>query len=354
MSTPTTPQKPAAVAKPAATNRLGFDLKVYKGLESTLCNGCGHDSITNALVKGLFEYGVEPHMVAKLSGIGCSSKTTAYFLSQSHGLNAVHGRMAAIATGAHLANRKLLNIGVSGDGDTASIGYGNFLHMVRRNVPMIYIIENNGCYGLTKGQFSATADKGSKQKGGAVNQMPPIDCCAMAIEMGCSYVARSFSGDGKQMNALLKGAMAHRGTAVIDIVSPCVTFNNHEGSTKSYPYAKEHEDPLHEIGFVPFFEEITVEYDAGTTKVVELQDKSKITLKKLGHEYDPTNRSQALDLLHKASVEQLFLTGLIYYDTHSVPMDEQLNMVDEPLATLPESRTRPGAEALAKIMEQYK
>lgn len=348
-----TTQVPGKAGKPPQVNRINLSMKVYKGLDSTLCAGCGHDSITNALIKGFYEYGYEPHMVAKLSGIGCSSKTTAYFLGQSHGFNAVHGRMAALATGVGMANRTLKNVGVSGDGDTASIGLGNYLHMVRRNTQCVYLIENNGCYGLTKGQFSATADKGSKQKGGAVNQMAPLDCCAMAIEAGCGYVARSFSGDAKQMLALIKGAIAHKGTALLDIVSPCVTFNNHEGSTKSYPYAKEHEDPLHELGFVPYYDEVTVDYDPGTTTVVELQDKSKITLKKLGHDYDPTNRSQALELLHKAEKEQLFLTGLLYYNPDTVPMDEQLNMVPEPLATLPESRIRPSAETLQEIMKLY-
>jgi 2-oxoglutarate ferredoxin oxidoreductase subunit beta len=348
------PQEKKAGAKAPAVNRINQELKVYKGLESTLCSGCGHDSITNAMIKGFFDYGVAPHMVAKLSGIGCSSKTTAYFLGQSHGFNAVHGRMAAIAIGTNLANRQLLNVGVSGDGDTASIGLGNFLHMVRRNTQLVYLIENNGCYGLTKGQFSATADKGSVQKGGAVNQMTPIDCCALAIEMGCGFVARSFSGDGKQMAALLKAAVAHKGTAVLDIVSPCVTFNNHEGSTKSYPYAKSHEEPLHELGFVPYYEEIAVDYDPGTSTLVELHDGSKITLKKLARDYDPTNRSQALDLLHEANRDQLFLTGLIYYDKSVASMADQMNIVPEPLATLPAERIRPPAEALAKIMERYR
>ncbi len=355
MTTAAPPEKKATpAAKPRQTNRLNLELKAYKGLESTLCSGCGHDSITNALIRSLFEYGVPAHMVSKLSGIGCSSKTTAYFMNNSHGFNAVHGRMAAIAVGSNAANRELLNIGVSGDGDTASIGLGHFMHMVRRNTRAIYLIENNGCYGLTKGQFSATADKGSKQKGGAVNHMPPIDCCALAIEMGCGYVARSFSGDTKQMVSLLKGAIAHRGTSVLDIVSPCVTFNNHEGSTKSYPYSKEHQDLLHEVGFVPFYDPIMVDYDPGTTKLVELQDGSKITLKKLAHDYDPANRSQALDLLHKASVEQLFLTGLVYYDNETPAQDEQMNLVPEPLATLPASRTRPPPTALAELMDLYR
>jgi 2-oxoglutarate ferredoxin oxidoreductase subunit beta len=350
------PPPGAPAGKPAApkTNRLGVDLTQYKGLDSTLCAGCGHDAITSGIMRSFFEYGVPPHMVAKLSGIGCSSKTTAYFMNRSHGFNAVHGRMAAIAVGTTLANRKLINVGVSGDGDTASIGLGNFLHMIRRNTPVVYIIENNGCYGLTKGQFSATADKGSLQKGGDVNQMPPIDCCALAIQMGCGYVGRSFAGDIKQVQALIKGAIAHRGTAILDIISPCVTFNNHEGSTKSFPYAKAHQDPLHELGFVPFFEQITVDYEPGTTTVIDLPDKSRITLKKLGHDYNPKNRAQALELLHKAEVERLFLTGLIYSSEESVPMDDQMNMVDEPLATLPEKKLRPSAAALESIMAHYR
>ncbi len=350
-----TVEAPTAPAKPAGKlNRLGLEQVAYKGAESTLCAGCGHDAITSSIIRALFEYGVEPYRVAKLSGIGCSSKTTAYFLGQSHGFNAVHGRMAAIATGVNAANRKLVNVGVSGDGDTASIGLGNFLHMVRRNVPLVYIVENNGCYGLTKGQFSATADKGSVQKGGGVNEMPPIDICALAIQMGCGYVARSFAGDPKQVVSLLKGAVAYKGTAVIDIVSPCVTFNNHEGSTKSQTYARANQDPLHELGFVPFYEQVTVDYDPGTTKVVTLQDGSKITLKKLERDYDPTHRSGVMDLLHKANKEQLFLTGLLYTGDAGKPMDEQLNLVDEPLATLPASRIRPGPEALAKVMDTFK
>jgi 2-oxoglutarate ferredoxin oxidoreductase subunit beta len=352
MSLPTTPEK--RPAKPGATNRLSLDLKAYKGGESTLCSGCGHDSITNAIIKSFFEYGVEPYRVAKMSGIGCSSKTTAYFLGQSHGFNSVHGRMAAVTTGSSLANRTLINIGVSGDGDTASIGLGNFMHMVRRNPQLVYLVENNGCYGLTKGQFSATADKGSMQKGGAINRMPPIDICALAIEMGCGFVARSFSGDAKQMVALLKSAVGFGGTAVLDIVSPCVTFNNHEGSTKSYPYAKENEDLLHEIGFVPFYEEISIDYDPGTSKMVELHDGSKVVLKKLERDYDPTNREQALSLLHKAQDEQLFLTGLIYHNSSAPSMIEQMNLVDTPLAELPDDQLRPSPSVLSEILQQFK
>jgi 2-oxoglutarate ferredoxin oxidoreductase subunit beta len=340
--------------KAAKTNRLNLELKVYRGAESTLCNGCGHDAITNSIVKSFFEYGVEPYRVAKMSGIGCSSKTTAYFLGQSHGFNAVHGRMSSIVTGSNLANRSLVNVGVSGDGDTASIGLGNFLHMVRRNVRIVYLVENNGCYGLTKGQFSATADKGSVQKGGDVNRMEPIDLCALAVQMGCGFVARSFSGDAKQLNALLKAAIAHDGTALLDIVSPCVTFNNHEGSTKSYPYSKAHEDPLHELGFVPFFEPIAVDYAEGTTKSLDLPDGSHITLKKLGHDYDPTDRGKALDLLHQANRDRLFLTGLLYFDESAKSMVEQMSLCEEPLATLPASKLRPPAEALAKVMDRFR
>jgi 2-oxoglutarate ferredoxin oxidoreductase subunit beta len=251
----------------------------YKGAPSTLCDGCGHEAITAQIIKAFYELGKEPHMVAKLSGIGCSSKTPAYFLNRSHGFNSVHGRMPSVATGVSVANHTLSLIGVSGDGDTASIGLGQFCHLVRRNVPMIYIVENNGVYGLTKGQFSATADLGSKLKSGVMNELPPIDLCGLAIELGCSFVGRSFAGDPKQLVALLKAAGSHKGTAVIDVISPCVTFNNHEGSTKAYKYAKEMETPLHELGYIPFFEQISVDYEPGTMQEVEMHDGSKIRLK---------------------------------------------------------------------------
>lgn len=340
----------APIEKSPATNRVGLPIAAYKGVASTLCSGCGHDSITNQIIKAAFELGLEPHRIAKLSGIGCSSKTTAYFLGQAHGFNSVHGRMAAVATGVNLANRSLMNIGVSGDGDTASIGLGQFLHMVRRNVQICYIIENNGVYGLTKGQFSATADKGSLQKKGDENQMMPIDCCALAIEMGCEFVARSFSGDIKQLCTVLKAAMSFKGTALVDVVSPCITFNNHEGSTKSYKFAKEHEEQIHEIGFVPHFEPITAEYEAGTTKKIDLPDGSHILLKKLNRDYDPSDKNKALELLSQARDERLFLTGLLYESHKQTSMVEQKNLIDESLATLPQSRTRPGHEVLAGIM----
>ena len=340
--------------RPKGKNRLGLMLQDYKGKDSTLCAGCGHDAITSQIVKSFFEYGVEPQDVIKLSGIGCSSKTPAYFLNRAHGFNAVHGRMPAVGTGALLANRSLVAIGVSGDGDTASIGMGQFAHLVRRNLPMIYIMENNGVYGLTKGQFSATADEGSKLKTGVVNELPAIDCCILAIELGCGYVARSFAGDPKQLVALLQGALAHKGLAFLDVISPCVTFNNHEGSTKSYKYAKESEELLHEINFVPFYEQITVDYEAGVTKVVELHDGSRITLKKLERDYNPTNKPEALRQIRDSNARGEFLTGLIYVDPAKENFLEMLDLNDEPLATLPAERVRPPRKALEEIMESLR
>lgn len=325
----------------------------YKGLDSTLCAGCGHDGITSQIVKAFYEYGVEPYRVAKFSGIGCSSKTPAYFLGNAHGFNSVHGRMPSVATGAMLANRTLLSIGVSGDGDTASIGIGQFVHLLRRNIPMIYIIENNGVYGLTKGQFSATADVGSKLKSGVVNDLPPIDCCVLAIELGCAYVARSFAGDPKQLVALIKGAIAHRGTALLDVISPCVTFNNHEGSTKSFKYAKEHEELLHEIGFVPFYEQIQVDYPEGSVKEVELHDGSRLRMRKLDRDYDSTNKPQALQAIRKANEQGELLTGLLFFDAQKKDFLDEINMIDEPLATLPSEKVRPSREALAKIIQDF-
>jgi len=335
-----------------AKNRVGLTLADYKGAPSTLCDGCGHDAITSQIIKAYYELGVQPHMVAKLSGIGCSSKTPAYFLSRSHGFNSVHGRMPSVATGANMANHKLHMIGVSGDGDTASIGLGQFCHLVRRNVPIIYIVENNGVYGLTKGQFSATADIGSKQKKGNVNEMHPIDLCSLAIELGCGFVARSFAGDPKQLVALMKAAASHNGTAVLDVISPCVTFNNHEGSTKSYKYAKEMETPIHELGYVPFFEQITVDYEPGTVQDVEMHDGSHLRLKKLEHGYDPTDKQAAVRTIAKAQHDKMFLTGLLYIDENQKSYPDMQNLVDVPLATLPESLTRPPKEALDKIMAE--
>jgi 2-oxoglutarate/2-oxoacid ferredoxin oxidoreductase subunit beta len=343
----------SSVTEPKAppTNRLGRTLKEYGGLKSTLCVGCGHDVITRQITQAFWEMGVEPHRVAKMSGIGCSSKTTAYFVDKGHGFNAVHGRMPAVASGVMLANKTLLSIGVSGDGDTASIGAGQFMHLLRRNIPMVYIVENNGVYGLTKGQFSATADLGSKLKNGIVNDLPAIDLCALAIELGCAYVARSFSGDMKQLVALLKGAIAHRGTAMIDVISPCVTFNNHEGSTKSYRWSKDHEEPIQEIGFVPYFEEVSVEQTPGEVQDVELDDGSHLKLKALRADYDPTDKMKALTLLNEAKEKGEFLTGLMYVNPTAPDFITQLNLVDEPLATLPLERTRPPKSVLDKIMK---
>lgn len=346
----TTPANQSTLPK---TNRLGLPMTEYKGSDSTLCAGCGHDGITSQIVKAFYEYGVEPHRVAKFSGIGCSSKTPAYFIGNSHGFNAVHGRMPAVASGAMLANRNLVAIGVSGDGDTASIGIGQFVHLMRRNIPLIYIIENNGVYGLTKGQFSATADIGSKLKSGVVNELPPIDCCVLAIELGCSFVARSFAGDPKQLVPLIKGAIGHKGTALLDVVSPCVTFNNHEGSTKSFKYAKEHEELIHEIGFVPFFEQIEADHPQGTIKDVELHDGSHIRLRKLDRDYDPTNKAQALQLIRGSNEKRELLTGLLFYDGAKKDFLEEMNMVDEPLATLPDDKVRPSREVLAEINQEF-
>jgi 2-oxoglutarate ferredoxin oxidoreductase subunit beta len=347
-----TVKPPVAAPK---VNRIGLTADAYKGAESTLCSGCGHDSITAQIIKAYYDAGIQPHMVAKMSGIGCSSKTPAYFLSKAHGFNSVHGRMPAVATGAKLANRLLNVIGVSGDGDTASIGMGQYVHTLRRNTDMIYIIENNGVYGLTKGQFSATADMGSAQKKGDVNEMPPIDCCGLAIELGCTFVARSFSADMKQLQALLKIAVHHKGMALIDVVSPCVTFNNHEGSTRSYKYAKDHEIPLHEIDFIEHYEPLPpMDIPAGGVREIETYDGSRVRLKKLGDDYDPTDRANAILTVEKARREQLFLTGLLYLDKTRRPFTEQCNLIDEPLATLPESRTRPAKPVLDEIMNTFK
>jgi 2-oxoglutarate ferredoxin oxidoreductase subunit beta len=298
--------------------------------------------------------GVDPRQVVKLSGIGCSSKSPAYFLGAAHGFNAVHGRMPSIGTGAMLANRKLIAIGVSGDGDTGAIGIGQFVHLMRRNLPIIYIIEDNGCYGLTKGQFSPTADLGSKAKNGIANDLQPIDTCALAIQLGASFVARSFSGDKKQLLSILKASLSHRGTCMIDVVSPCVTFNDHEGSTKSYAYAKDHDEPLGEVSFVPFFEDISIEYDPGTTTQVELHDGSMLYLKKVAEDYDPTDKLAAMRLLHETARRGEFATGVLYIEPDRDDFVTLLNLVDEPLATLPLSRVRPGPEALAEVMEALK
>jgi 2-oxoglutarate/2-oxoacid ferredoxin oxidoreductase subunit beta len=344
----------AVTQPPKKTNRIGLELSTYRGSKTTLCAGCGHNAISERIIDAFYELGTDPKRVIKLSGIGCSSKTPAYFLGGSHGFNAVHGRMPSVATGALLANASLQGIGVSGDGDTGAIGIGQFVHLMRRNLPLVYIIEDNGCYGLTKGQFSPTADVGSKLKNGVVNELPPIDTCALAVELGATFVARSFSGDKKQLLAILKAALSHRGTAMIDVISPCVTFNDHEGSTKSYSYVKEHDEPLGEVSFVPFFEDITVEYDPGTTTEVRMHDGSRLLLKKLGADYNPTDRMQALTVLHETLRRGEFATGVIYVEPDKDDFITQLNLVDTPLAALPMDRTRPGKEVLDEVMESLR
>jgi len=332
------------------TNRLGLTVIEYKGGKTTLCAGCGHNAISERIIDAMYEMGVEPHRVAKMSGIGCSSKSPAYFMSKSHSFNSVHGRMPSVTTGAMLANRTLLALGISGDGDTASIGIGQFIHLMRRNLPMIYIIEDNGVYGLTKGQFSATADLGSVLKTGVINDLPPIDTCAMAIQLGATFVGRSFSGDKKQLLAMLKAAIAHNGTVMLDVISPCVTFNDHEGSTKSYKFTKDHEEPLQDVSFVPFFEDISVDYEAGETINVKMHDGSKLRLHKLEEDYNPTDKLQAINRLAKAHQDGEILTGVFYVNTKAPTFMELLNMVDEPLATLPQERVRPPKEVLEKCM----
>jgi len=347
-----------ATATPTApgpkVNRIGLPVLEYRGGKSTLCAGCGHNAISERIIDAMFEMGVEPERVMKMSGIGCSSKSPAYFMSRSHSFNSVHGRMPSVSTGAHLANHQLTMIGVSGDGDTASIGMGQFVHLMRRNLPMIYIIEDNGVYGLTKGQFSATADIGSKLKTGVVNDLPAIDTCSLAIQLGATFVGRSFSGDKKQLLAMLKAAIAHRGTVMLDVISPCVTFNDHEGSTKSYKFMQENDEPINDVGFVASFEDIDVDYDSGQVYDVEMHDGSTLRLRKLHEDYDPTDKLQALTALHEASLKGEVLTGVLYVDTGKPTFLDMLNMADEPLATLPQSRTRPPKEALDQIMEELR
>src|SRR5215468_8629475 len=318
---------------PPKTNRIGLAVLDYRGGKTTLCAGCGHNAISERIIDAMYEMGVKPERVAKLSGIGCSSKSPAYFMSRAHSFNAVHGRMPSVATGAVLANHRLVALGVSGDGDTASIGMGQFVHLMRRNLPMIYIIEDNGVYGLTKGQFSATADLGSKLKTGVINDVPPVDTCAMAITLGATFVARSFSGDKRQLHAILKAAIAHEGTVMLDVISPCVTFNDHEGSTKSYKYMKDHEEPLQDISFVPAFEDISIDYDPGSTQEVTMHDGSRLLLKKLEEGYDPTDKIGAMKRLHETARRGEFATGIIYIEPDRDDFLTQLNVVDEPLAT---------------------
>jgi 2-oxoglutarate ferredoxin oxidoreductase subunit beta len=346
----TTPNTPPAAPAPK-TNRIGLQVLDYKGGKTTLCAGCGHNAISERIIDAFYEMGVQPERVMKLSGIGCSSKSPAYFMSRSHSFNSVHGRMPSVATGATLANRQMVGLSVSGDGDSVSIGAGQFMHLMRRNLPLIYIVEDNGVYGLTKGQFSATSDIGSKLKTGVVNDLPPVDICALAVELGATFVGRSFSGDKKQLHNMIKAAISHKGTVMLDVISPCVTFNDHEGSTKSYKYVKDHEEAIHEVGFVPHFENIAVDYDPGTTTDVQMHDGSHLRLRKLKNDWDPTNRIEAIKALNESHERGEVLTGVFYINTQKPSFVDLLNMVEEPLATLPESVVRPGKEVLEKVMQ---
>lgn len=330
-------------------NRLGYTVDYYEGSLSTLCAGCGHDSINAAIVQACWELDIEPHKVAKLSGIGCSSKSPAYFLSNSHGFNSVHGRMPSVATGANLANRDLTYFGVSGDGDTASIGMGQFVHVVRRNLDMVYLVMNNGCYGLTKGQDSATADAGSKSKAGSVNLFEAIDLASLAIELGATFVAQSFSGDRDQLTPLLKAAMNHKGFAFLNVISPCVTFNNNAGSTKSYDYVREHVEVTGTMDFVPLMREITATYESGDVSDITMHDGSAIRLHKLEKDWDPLDRFSAMNAMHRARSRDEILTGLIYVDPASSDLHNMLQTSEQPLNSLSQATLCPGSEVLEKI-----
>jgi 2-oxoglutarate ferredoxin oxidoreductase subunit beta len=330
-------------------NALGFTHRDYEGKISTLCAGCGHDSITASVIEACFELSIEPHRVAKISGIGCSSKTPDYFLNASHGFNSVHGRMPSVLTGANLANRDLIYLGVSGDGDSASIGFGQFAHAMRRGVNMLYIIENNGVYGLTKGQFSATADRGSKSKRGVVNADSHIDMVAMALQLGATFVARSFSGDKEQLVPLIKAGIEHEGAALIDVISPCVAFNNHVGSTKSFDYVREHNEAVNRLDFFTGQAPITVAYQPGEVEVVEQHDGSKLVLKKVSADYDPHDRLGAMNFLQRHAAQGQIVTGLLYVDRDPEDLHRHFNTVKAPLNSLSEKELCPGSVALEKI-----
>lgn len=346
--------KPKVSHPSLAKNDLGMTKRDYEGGLSTLCAGCGHDSITSALVQAFFELSIPPHRVAKLSGIGCSSKTPAYLLSAAHGFNSVHGRMPSIATGANAANRDLCYFGVSGDGDSLSIGLGQFSHAIRRNLNMLYVIENNGVYGLTKGQFSASADVGSKAKEGEVNEQPPIDPVKLALSLGCSFIARGFSGDREQLAPLIKAGIRHKGFAMLDVLSPCVTFNDHEDSTKSYAHTRQFFHRAVYADFVPPAKEIWAKYDEGETLPVELHDGSHILLRKVDREYDPTDRGAAFSYLQRRQAKGEIVTGLLYIDEHKGDFHELNGTPDEPLMSVPYEKLSPGREVLKQIQKGYR
>lgn len=335
-------------------NELGYTRRDYEGLDSTLCAGCGHDSITNAIIQACFELSIEPHRVAKLSGIGCSSKTPTYFLGKSHGFNAVHGRMPSIATGANLSNKDLLYIGVSGDGDTASIGFGQFSHVVRRNLNMVYVVMNNGCYGLTKGQDSATADKGSASRKGRPNPFESIDLCGTALQMGTGFAARGFSGDKEHLVPLLKAAINYKGFALVDVISPCVTFNNTGTSTKSYLWVRDHMESTATFDLVPPREEITTTYEPGETKPIQLHDGSVLHLHKNDGSYDLTDRLSAVKALEEHRDKGLVLTGILHINESLKDTHDILETTDVPLNTLSQEDLCPGNQALEKLMDTFR
>ena len=346
--------KPRVAHPNMPRNDLGLTTRDYEGAVSTLCAGCGHDSVTAAIIQAVFELNIEPHMLAKMSGIGCSSKTPAYFASQSHGFNSVHGRMPSVTTGANAANRDLTYIGVSGDGDSLSIGAGQFVHAIRRNLNMCYIIENNGVYGLTKGQFSASADIGSKPKKGLPNQQEPIDPVSTALSLGATYIARSFSGDKEQLVPLIQGALLHDGFSLVDVISPCVTFNDHDGSTKSYAHTRRFYHHVVDTDYIPSAEEITAEYAAGSAMPVQLHGGAKIMLRKLDEDYDPTSRAKSFKYLRERFNAGEVVTGLLYVDDSRKEMHDLMGNVETPLAQLPLDTLHPGGKELKKILGRYR
>ncbi len=349
MATQTSKQR----RKNGKVNEIGLNRSDYKGRPTTLCQGCGHNSIASQIMAAAYELSLKPENLIKISGIGCSSKSAAYFLSRSHGFNTLHGRMPSVATGAIVSNRTLKAIGVSGDGDTASIGIGQFIHLLRRNVPMVYIVENNGVYGLTKGQFSATADKGQVLKKSGKNPFMPVDVCVEALVANSGFVARSFAGDPKQVRELIKAALSFKGTAVLDIISPCVTFNNRDESTKSYAWGREHEDPLHDVTYIPIRDEIRVEYGPGEITNVDMHDGSLLMLKKVGRYYNPTDRKAAMELMEESRAKQVLMTGLIYINKEQPSLQEIQNMVETPLSLLSEECLRPSEARLKEINASF-
>ena len=336
-------------------NVINLEKSEYTGGKSTLCPGCGHDQVSNVIIQAAWENGIPPEGIAKMSGIGCSSKTPAYFFGKSHGFNTVHGRMPSVTTGANMVNRSLSFIAVTGDGDTASIGIGQFVHAIRRNLDMVYIIENNGVYGLTKGQYSATVEKGSRKKKGEANLQPPIDLCAMAINLGCSFVARSFSGSKKQLTALVRAAMGHRGMAVIDVISPCVTFSNNDESYKSYNYVKANDEVLHLLDYIPHFAPMEeVDIPEGEYDDIEMFDGSTLRLETIGSDHDPSDAVSALKAIHQAEGENKHVTGLLYYDPDQQTADEALGLTETPLSSLDEAEMRPSKQSLDGINAAFR